>query len=118
MWVRSFALVQRAKTAGVVGIVVGTLSVAGYGAVLASLRRVIADAGLQSYTFVVGKLTVEKLGNFGEVDVFVRVACKQSTIIDSKVRDLRAAVLVPLRCAVSSSALPSALLGRRITSPF
>ena len=41
-----FGMVQRVKVASVVGIIVGTLSVAGYADVLAAVRRVIADAGL------------------------------------------------------------------------
>jgi hypothetical protein len=40
-------MVQRAKLASVVGIVVGTLSVAGYADVLTALRRIVRDVGLQ-----------------------------------------------------------------------
>jgi hypothetical protein len=58
--------------------------------VFAPVVRLLA----QCYTFVVGKLSVEKLANFPEVDVFVRVACPHSTFVDSKVGLFQQAVLL------------------------
>ncbi len=40
----------------------------------------------QCYTFIVGKISVEKLANFGEIDVFVMVACREASLVDSTVR--------------------------------
>ncbi len=51
------------------------------------LRETIAGMPLQCYTFVVGKLTVEKLANFAEVDLFVNIACRESSFVDSTVRN-------------------------------
>ncbi len=40
----------------------------------------------QCYTVVIGKMSVEKLANFGEVDVFVLVACREASLVDAVVR--------------------------------
>lgn len=62
-----YYLVQRAREAGVIGIVVGTLGVQLYGSVVRSLRRMVEDAGRKAYTLAVGKVNVAKLANFAEV---------------------------------------------------
>ncbi|CAN0049340.1 unnamed protein product, partial [Laminaria digitata] len=64
---RRYYLVQRAKEAEVIGIVVGTLGVQRYSSVVRSLRRMIEDAGRKAYTLAVGKVNVAKLANFAEV---------------------------------------------------
>ncbi|KFP95768.1 Diphthamide biosynthesis protein 2, partial [Leptosomus discolor] len=76
-------LVERARNARVVGILVGTLGVAGYLAVLQHLRELLRRAGKRSYTLAVGKLNPAKLANFLEVDIFVLVACAQNSLLDS-----------------------------------
>jgi diphthamide biosynthesis protein 2 len=67
-----------------VGIVVGTLSSAGYLSVIKRLRSIISAAGKKSYTFVMGKPNPAKLANFPECEVFVLVACPQTALLDSK----------------------------------
>lgn len=79
-----YYLVERAKNAAIVGIVVGTLSSAGFRDVIKRLRHVIAAAGKKSYTFVMGKPNPAKLANFPECEVFVLVACPQTALLDSK----------------------------------
>ncbi|KFO64556.1 Diphthamide biosynthesis protein 2, partial [Corvus brachyrhynchos] len=69
--------------AGGVGILVGTLGVAGYLTVLQHLRELLCRAGKRSYTLAVGKPNPAKLANFLEVDVFVLVACAQNSLLDS-----------------------------------
>lgn len=66
-----YYLVQRAREAGVIGIVVGTLGVQRYGSVVRSLRKMIEDAGRKAYTLAVGKVNVAKLANFAEVGLVV-----------------------------------------------
>jgi len=39
----------------------------------------------QFYVIVVGKLNVAKLANFMEMDVYVLVACPESSLIDNQV---------------------------------
>ncbi|XP_035393528.1 2-(3-amino-3-carboxypropyl)histidine synthase subunit 2 [Cygnus atratus] len=80
---RRLYLVERARDARVVGILVGTLGVAGYLDVLQHLRQLLRRAGKRSYTLAVGKPNPAKLANFPEVDIFVLVACAQNSLLDS-----------------------------------
>ncbi|CAM4713525.1 unnamed protein product [Lepidochelys kempii] len=77
----------------VVGILVGTLGVAGYLSILEHLRGILSRAGKRSYTLAMGKLSPAKLANFLEVDVFVLVACPQNSLLDS--RDFYRPVVTP-----------------------
>ncbi|KAG0592800.1 hypothetical protein KC19_1G282000 [Ceratodon purpureus] len=81
---RRFALVERAKDASIVGIVVGTLGVAGYNEAIQRVREIVASAGKKSYTMLMGRPNPAKLANFPECDVFVLVACSQTVLLDSK----------------------------------
>ncbi|XP_026518760.1 2-(3-amino-3-carboxypropyl)histidine synthase subunit 2, partial [Terrapene carolina triunguis] len=90
---RRLYLVERARDARVVGILVGTLGVAGYLSVLEHLRDTLRRAGKRSYTLAMGKLSPAKLANFLEVDVFVLVACPQNSLLDS--RDFYRPVVTP-----------------------
>jgi diphthamide biosynthesis protein 2 len=88
---RRYYLVQRARDASIVGIIAGTLSVAGARDALNRVRRLAEAAGKKTYTFVVGKPNPAKLGNFPEVGVFVLVACPDTALLDS--RDFLAPVI-------------------------
>ncbi|CAM5136573.1 unnamed protein product [Eretmochelys imbricata] len=90
---RRLYLVERARDARVVGILVGTLGVAGYLSILEHLRGTLSRAGKRSYTLAMGKLSPAKLANFLEVDVFVLVACPQNSLLDS--RDFYRPVVTP-----------------------
>ena len=100
-------MVQKAKDADVIGIVVGTLGVgkfnimyliyisnlnikfilnlASYLTIISHLKKLIIHAGKKPYTFVMGKLNVAKMANFMEIECFVLVACPENSLIDSKV---------------------------------
>jgi diphthamide biosynthesis protein 2 len=64
---RRYYLIQKAKDAEIIGIVVGTLGVREYDVVLSSVRTALAESGRKSYTFAVGKVNPAKLANFAEV---------------------------------------------------
>ncbi|CAM9199138.1 unnamed protein product [Discosporangium mesarthrocarpum] len=100
---RRYYLVQRAREAGVVGIVVGTLGVRCYQAVVKSLRRLVEAEGRKAYVLAVGKVNVAKLANFAEVEVFCIVACAENSLLDS--REFHVPVVTPLELEVA--------LGRR-----
>nr|XP_060629332.1 2-(3-amino-3-carboxypropyl)histidine synthase subunit 2 [Anolis sagrei ordinatus] len=80
---RRLYLVERARDAQVVGIVVGTLGVADYLSVLQHLRGIIHKAGKRAYTLAVGKPNPAKLANFLEIEIFVLVACPLNSLLDS-----------------------------------
>ncbi|RQM23550.1 hypothetical protein B5M09_000856 [Aphanomyces astaci] len=80
---RRYFLVQKAKEAQIIGILMGTLGVANCLDVVQSLQALIAKSGRKSYTFVVGKINVPKLSNFAEIDAFCLVACAENSLLDS-----------------------------------
>jgi diphthamide biosynthesis protein 2 len=47
------------------------------------LKQIIQNAGKNYYLLSVGKLSVAKLANFLEIDIFVTVACPENTLVDS-----------------------------------
>eukprot|EP01117_Protostelium_nocturnum_P013073 TRINITY_DN4852_c2_g1_i1.p1 TRINITY_DN4852_c2_g1~~TRINITY_DN4852_c2_g1_i1.p1 ORF type:complete len:429 (-),score=115.88 TRINITY_DN4852_c2_g1_i1:107-1393(-) len=96
---KRYYLVQQAKDAEVIGIVVGTLGVGRYMDMIEYLKKVIRDCGKQYYTFIVGKLNVAKLANFQEIDIFVLVACPENSLIDSK--DFYKPIITPFELEVA-----------------
>jgi diphthamide biosynthesis protein 2 len=81
---RRYFLVEKARNANIVGILVGTLGAAGFGDALRQLRKAAQRAGKKTYTMLMGKPSPAKLANFPEIDVFVMVADPQGQILDSK----------------------------------
>ena len=60
-------------------------SIAKYLSVIKELQSLAIRAGKKPYTISVGKLNVAKLANFLDIDVFVLVACPETTaLIDGK----------------------------------
>lgn len=81
---KRYYAIERAKDANVVGILVGTLGVADYLSIIEQLKETIKRAGKKSYIFAMGKLNVPKLANFLEIDIFVLIACPESSLLDSR----------------------------------
>ncbi|CAG8603074.1 10714_t:CDS:10 [Paraglomus occultum] len=81
---KRFYLIQKAKDANVIGIVVGTLGIASYMTILSRLKNLIRKTGRKSYTFAMGKLNIAKMANFMEIDCYVLVTCPENSLIDSK----------------------------------
>ncbi|DBA75064.1 TPA: hypothetical protein ACH3X1_010397 [Trebouxia sp. C0004] len=81
---RRYFLVEKAKNANVIGILVGTLGVSGYKDAIDSIRALAKKAGKKTYTMLMGKPNPAKLANFPEVEIFVMVADPQGMILDSK----------------------------------
>lgn len=80
---KRFYMIEKAKDAHIVGIVVGTLGITDYLQTINQLKDMVKKAGKKSYTFVVGKLNTAKLANFMEIDIFVLVACAENSLLDS-----------------------------------
>ncbi|KAL7753828.1 Diphthamide biosynthesis protein 2 [Sorochytrium milnesiophthora] len=81
---RRYVMMQKARDADVFGIIMGTLGVANYLSAYEGVKRTLRKAGRKYYTFVLGKLNAAKLVNFMEINVYVLIACPESTLIDSK----------------------------------
>ncbi|OMO49460.1 Diphthamide synthesis, DPH1/DPH2 [Corchorus olitorius] len=104
---RRYYLVERAKDANMVGILVGTLGVAGYLHMIHQMKELIMGAGKKAYTLVMGRPNPAKLANFPECDVFIYVSCAQTALLDSK--EFLAPVITPFEAmlAFNSSFLMS-----------
>lgn len=100
---RRYAVVQQARDADIIGILVGTLGVGGhepfehimcfnetypasYLPLLSHLRTLLRKHHKKSYTLSVGKLNPAKLANFAEIECFVMVACPENSVVDGKVK--------------------------------
>ncbi|KAH9608116.1 hypothetical protein KSS87_021790 [Heliosperma pusillum] len=96
---RRYYLVEKAKDANIVGIVVGTLGVAGYLHMINQIKDLVTKAGKKPYMLVVGRPNPAKLANFPECDVFVYVSCAQTTLLDSK--EFMAPVITPFEAILA-----------------
>lgn len=79
---RRYALLLRASTAPIIGILLNTLSHKSLLPTLANIQDQIRAAGKKSYTFVVGKINPAKLANFAEVESWVIVGCWESELVE------------------------------------
>ncbi|KAK4203368.1 putative diphthamide biosynthesis protein [Triangularia verruculosa] len=79
---RRYAKLLSLSTAGIIGILVNTLSVSNYLSSVDALKKRIAAANKKSYTVVVGKLNPAKLANFAEIDGWVVVGCWESSLVE------------------------------------
>jgi len=80
---RRYALLTSLNTVPIFGILINTLSVRNYMAILTHVKSLIAAAGKKSYTFVVGKVNAAKIANFSEVGGWVVIGCWESSLFDS-----------------------------------
>ncbi|XP_020532590.1 2-(3-amino-3-carboxypropyl)histidine synthase subunit 2 isoform X2 [Jatropha curcas] len=96
---RRYYLVEKAKDANIVGILVGTLGVAGYLDMIHQMKDLITNAGKKTYTLVMGRPNPAKLANFPECDVFIYVSCAQTALLDSK--EFLAPVITPFEAMVA-----------------
>lgn len=80
---KRYYAIERAKDARVVGILVGTLGVVDYLHIIQQLKETLHRAGKKSYMFAMGKLSVPKLANFLEIDIYVLIACPENSLLDS-----------------------------------
>ncbi|KAM6218396.1 2-(3-amino-3-carboxypropyl)histidine synthase subunit 2 isoform 2-T2 [Rhynchocyon petersi] len=102
---RRHYLVERAKDARVVGLLVGTLGVARYQEALAHLQNLTQAAGKRSYVLSLGRPTPAKLANFPEVDVFVLLACPLGTLAPQPSGSFFRPVLAP--CELEAACNPA-----------
>ncbi|XP_076951373.1 uncharacterized protein LOC143624692 [Bidens hawaiensis] len=96
---RRYYLVEKAKDAGIVGILVGTLGVAGYLSMIHQIKEMVTKAGKKAYTLVMGRPNPSKLANFPECDVFIYISCSQTALLDSK--EFLAPVITPFEAILA-----------------
>ncbi|KAL8195342.1 hypothetical protein R6Q57_025745 [Mikania cordata] len=96
---RRYYLVEKAKDAVIVGILVGTLGVAGYLSMIHQIKEMVIKAGKKVYTLVMGRPNPSKLANFPECDVFIYISCSQTALLDSK--EFLAPVITPFEAILA-----------------
>ncbi|KAF9601306.1 hypothetical protein IFM89_018734 [Coptis chinensis] len=96
---RRYYLVEKAKDSNIIGILVGTLGVAGYRRMIHQMKELITQAGKKAYTLVMGKPNPAKLANFPECDIFIYVSCAQTALFDSK--EFLAPVITPFEATLA-----------------
>lgn len=101
-------LVEKAKDAQKIGILMGTLSVRGHQCIVTRLQRLLKRLGRFYVTLVVGKLNAAKLANLPELDLLVLVACAETSLLDS--REMLIPIITPfeMECALSGLAANAA----------
>ena len=113
---RRYALLTSLSTTSVFGILVNTLSVRNYMEILTHVKDVIARAGKQSYTFVVGKVNAAKVANFSEVGGWVVIGCWESSLFDAK--DFWKPIITPFELELALQRDNERLWTGRWTSDF
>ncbi|KAJ4896199.1 diphthamide synthesis DPH2 family protein [Raphanus sativus] len=98
---RRYYLVEKAKDANIIGILVGTLGVAGYLHMIHRMQALISAAGKKSYILAMGRPNPAKLANFPECDVFIYISCAQTALLDSK--EFMAPVITPFEANLAFS---------------
>lgn len=81
---RRYYLLQQAREADIVGVLIGTLSASRRRPMLRALKELCRRAGRKHYVFVMGKLNAAKLANFAEVGVYVLLGSAEHGLLDSK----------------------------------
>lgn len=64
---RRYFLIEKIRDSRTIGIVIGTVSVANYLEIIDRLKKLIENSGKKYYLISVGKPTVAKLANIGDV---------------------------------------------------
>ena len=73
---RRFNLIEKAKQSQTFGILIGSLSLPNLNSVISEIKHTLQLKDKKHYTFLLGKITEEKLSNFIEyIDCFILVAC-------------------------------------------
>uniref|UniRef100_A0A5S6QVT0 Uncharacterized protein n=1 Tax=Trichuris muris TaxID=70415 RepID=A0A5S6QVT0_TRIMR len=80
---RRLYLVEKAKLANIVGVLIGSLSMKDRIKWLSRVRERAKFAKKKCYTFGINRVTPAKLANFPEVDIFVYIGCPYASLIDS-----------------------------------
>ena len=103
---RRYFLINKAKLATTIAILIGTTSNSySVRRQLALTRQRIQATGRTAYTFSVGKLSTagNKLANFAEIDCYVLIACGESVIkfMMMERQDVMAPVLTPFELDIA-----------------
>lgn len=92
---RRYRYMHMARTAGTIGLLVNTLSLANTKKLINSIGKKIKDAGKKHYIFVVGKPNVAKLANFENIDMWCILGCDHQGIIIDQTNEYFKPIVTP-----------------------
>lgn len=92
---RRYRYMHSARTAGTIGLLVNTLSLAHTKRLMDKIGEKIKNAGKKHYTFVVGKPNVAKLANFENVDLWCVLGCDHQGIIVDQYNEYFRPIVTP-----------------------
>ncbi|KAM7534325.1 hypothetical protein Aperf_G00000114624 [Anoplocephala perfoliata] len=90
---RRYFLMEKAKSAKRIGILMGSLSISRYLDVVDRIKHLLQRAKISYTTLIVGRLNEAKLMNFPDLDALVLVACPHASLYDNP--DLLIPVITP-----------------------
>ncbi|CAH8619988.1 unnamed protein product [Schistosoma rodhaini] len=95
-------LIEKAKDAQYIGILVCTLSIKHYQHIIDRLKSLLHYAKRSCITLIVGRLNPEKLANLPELQLLILIACPETSLLDSN--DFHIPVITPfeMECAIRS----------------
>lgn len=92
---RRFNLSLKAKDASTFGIIVGNLNIGNINKILLEIKKLLHKNKKKFYTFLLGKVTDDKLSNYVEyIDCFILVACTCNSFVERK------ALMKPIICPI------------------
>lgn len=92
---RRYRYMHTARTAGTIGLLVNTLSLANTKLLINSITKKIKAAGKKHHIFVVGKPNVAKLANFESVDLWCILGCDHQGIVVDQYNEYFRPIVTP-----------------------
>lgn len=85
LFMKRFNLSMKAKESETFGILIGNLNIKYLNNILQKIKKLLVKNNKKYYTFLLGKITDEKLSNYVEyIDSFVLVACTCNSFVERK----------------------------------
>lgn len=100
---RRYRYMHMARSAGTIGVLVNTLSLANTRELIKAVGSKIKDAGKKHYIFVVGKPNVAKLANFDAIDLWCILGCDHQGIIIDQTNEYFKPIVTPYELLLALS---------------
>lgn len=100
---RRYRYMHMARSAGTVGLLVNTLSLANTKVLINTIGKKIKEYGKKHYVFVVGKPNVAKLANFENVDMWCVLGCDHQGIILDQTNEYFRPIVTPYELMLALS---------------
>lgn len=100
---RRYRYMHMARSAGTIGILVNTLSLANTKKLIHSIGRKLKEAGKKHYIFVVGKPNVAKLANFENIEMWCILGCDHQGIIIDQLNEYFKPIITPYELMLALS---------------